>query len=131
MGITENQKCGLCNLEEKTLLHLFVNFNITKNFWISMNTWILTKSGITIPLDPITKLFGYQLNNNFSMTLNTIILRVRKHLFNQSKFWNKTSLEMIKSTINKTYNEHNVLSKLNHFEKTFNDKWNRFKNLIN
>ena len=131
MGITENQKCGLCNLEDETLLHLFVNCNITKNFWNSINTWIFSKSGITIPLDPITKLFGYQLNNNFSTTLNTVILLIRKHLFNQSKFRSKPSLEMIKSSLVKTYNEQNVLSKLNYSDKTFNDNWNRFKNLIN
>ena len=131
MGITENKKCGLCNREHKTLLHLFVNCNIAKNLFNSINTWIFTKSGITIHLDPITQLFVYQLNNNFPTTLNIVILLILKHLFNQSKFQNKPSLGMIKSSFVKTYYEHDVLSKLKYSEQTFNDNWNRFKNKIN
>ena len=71
MDLTKNQKCGLCSLKDKTLLHLFVNCNIAKNCWNSINTWTLTKSGIMISLDPITKLSGYQLNKNYSMKFNS------------------------------------------------------------
>ena len=131
MKITDNKKCGLCNNEDETLIHLFVNCNISKNFWNSIYSWINNNTGIPIPLDSITKLFGYQLNNNMSIVINTILLLVRKHLFNQCKFQNKPSLEMIKSNLIKLYTEHEVLSKLNNTEQTFNNNWNRFSNLVN
>ena len=117
MCITENQKCGLYTIEDETLLHLFVNCNIANHFWNFIDTWFFTKSEITIPLNPITKLFCYKLNNNFSTNLNIVIWLVRKHLFNQSKFGNKASLEMIKSCSAKTYNEHDTLAKFNFSEK--------------
>ena len=44
------------------------------------------------------------------------------HLFNQRKLRNKPSLEMINSSLDKTYNE--LIQTYPNSEKTFNDNWN-------
>ena len=56
----ENNLCLYCKQEPETILHLFVDCDKVKEFWRSLQMWLLQNINIRITIDTKCILFSYQ-----------------------------------------------------------------------
>ena len=130
MGIAQNNQCGLCKNLEETLFHLFTECNVTNNLWASLVNEINTKCNLTINLDKLTKLFGYQNNTSFADALNTMFIIFRYYVFVKSKTQSTLFISEYKKLLKRVYTEQELLSKLNNKNELFNKKWIKMLHFI-
>ena len=79
--IADTDKCFFCNLECETLLHLFCTCSKLEIFWENVTSWIESKLKVKFDLNPLIMLFGVEECNQFSATINCILLNVRFIIF--------------------------------------------------
>ena len=77
IGTIASDKCSLCFLEKKTILHLFYNCNISKNVWLGLYSW-LNLNNIDVPYFSADMIiFG----NYKSQMTNIIILATKYYIY--------------------------------------------------
>ena len=64
MNLVHSPMCTFCGDDYKeSLEHLLINCAYTKNFWLSITSWLHTYNIIIDKLDEVTILFGISNNN--------------------------------------------------------------------
>jgi len=65
MNLVPSPMCTFCGDHEESLEHLLINnyCAYTKNFWLSITSWLHTNNIIIDKLDEVTILFGISNNN--------------------------------------------------------------------
>ena len=93
--------------------------------------WIKTKINSTITFEPSTIILGYLNNDNRSIPLNTIILITKSYIFWCSRKKNKPNIFSLQKRIQETYNNQNMVARLNNKYDQFQKSWKAFEKLIN
>ena len=81
----EDNLCSYCKQESETILHLFVDCDKVKEFWQSLQMWLLQNMNIRININTKCILFSYQ----WKSKLENYILAVAKHYIYKNKFSDK------------------------------------------
>ena len=128
MMITTDDRCTFCNNCTETILHLFWNCNISKQFWNDLCAYINDKINTNITdLDVKAIIFGSQ---QLDSTLNTILLQAKYFLYCQKMRKQKPSIEIFKKKIISNYQVDRLVA-IKHFQlNKFNAAWEKYKNLI-
>ena len=81
----EDNLCSYCKKEPETILHLFFDCDKVKEFWQSLQMWLLQNINLRINIDTKCILFSYQGKSK----LENYLLAVAKHYIYKNKFSDK------------------------------------------
>lgn len=129
MNIINDDSCTFCQNEPETLVHLFYDCEIIKQFWQHLQTYVKQKCNINFQEFGETDiLFGI---TKLDLVLNKLILFAKHHIYYCRIKKLRPNLENFKNQIVANYKIEKYAakqtSKYNEFEKT----WDKFKNLVN
>ena len=62
---TDSSLCSLCSNDPETMVHLFLECEISKIFWENVQTWLMRKGDVVLSLDLVDILFGKQETTGF------------------------------------------------------------------
>ena len=71
LQISNTDRCVICG-EEETIIHMFVECPNVKNIWQILEKYIFDKMNINIAFEVLDILFGYCLNNQNKIPVDTI-----------------------------------------------------------
>ena len=82
--ITDNDKCYLCS-GSQTLVHLFVDCDFSKVFWIDFTSWWNCKNNTQIELHPRDILFAFHPGKQSFLGINYCLLVARNYIYISAK----------------------------------------------
>ena len=62
---TDSYLCSLCSNDPETMVHLFLECEISKIFWENVQIWLMRKGDVILSLDLVDILFGKQETTGF------------------------------------------------------------------
>ena len=74
LNIVNSPNCGLCNLHQETLTHLFYECRTVNTLWNKLSVWITEKLRITVDFNTEMVILGYLERDENYIPLNSIIL---------------------------------------------------------
>ena len=102
VNLVSSPVCTFCGDHEETLEHLLINFTYTKNFWLSVISWLNNYNMKIDKLDEVTILFGISGNNPGNCLLNHIII-LGKYIIYSCRCQNiKQSVSLLKAKTSET-----------------------------
>ena len=123
MKLVPSPLCTFCGDHEETLEHLLINCAYTKNFWLSVISWLNTYNMKIDQLDERTILFGISDNNPENCLLNHIII-LGKYTIYLCRCKNiKPSLSLLKAKTTETRKLELLIAKKNKKESIHYKKW--------
>ena len=129
MNISNKRTCGLCGMYEETIEHLFTECETSIHIWNELYTYITQYCTIP-PLDNISKIFGYMLNDSKAAAINTILLIMRYYIFQKCKYETSLCFAEFQRLLSRVFFEQELLAKLSGNIKVFNKKWSILRALI-
>ena len=129
--VSDNPTCRLCGTHPETLIHLFVDCHTVQTFWLKLFHWVKLITGIEIPNNKITLLFGYLLRNNYTIPVNTTLIIARNYIFQTAR--NKKNylfLDIFKKKLCNIYFEQSNLAVVTDKSETFDKQWRCFEKII-
>lgn len=132
MGVTASDKCSFCNQEKDSIVHLFWNCDIVKNFWQSFETWINVhcENAYNIRLSECYVLFGVENNFKTDRTFDLIVLLAKQYLYN-CKYYNELPLlHVFKKKLLWRYKIERYNAILCQSLPSFNADWVCYKSLV-
>ena len=130
MNIVDNSLCRLCNADEETIEHLFVDCKISQNLWKGLQTWIRNMLKINISLTKYAIVMGYQYQDQNFMPINAIIIKTKHYIFRCANGGQSLNFTCLQYEIKKMYNERELLSKINSKHKYFQNVWKNWDKLF-
>ena len=121
----------LCNSEVETLIHFFYLCPNITNLWKQLEEKILTITGYSIDLSPITILLGYTDFNCNTDAVNFIVLVTKLYIYNASNRSSEPQTLDLVRNIEEVYIEHKLAVKLDINDERFSKTWYQMKNLFN
>ena len=116
--------CRICNQHPETLLHLFTKCTKVKIFLQQLFEWIKAITKIDLNYDSITLLFGYLLTNNSFIAINSLLILVRKFIFQAAKQnSNFLHLDIFKKMLKNLYFEQSNLAEITNTNEKFRKNW--------
>ena len=124
VSISKSAICRICNQHPETLLHLFTKCTKVKIFWQQLFEWIKAITKIDLNYDSITLLFGYLLTNNSFIAINTLLILVRKFIFQTAKQnSNFLHLDIFKKMLTYLYFDQSNLAEITNTNEKFQKNW--------
>ena len=81
MNMVDSPNCRLCSSNEETMLHLFVECQVTSKFLADLILWVNTKLDINIEIKPFDFLLGYLLLDQHFIPMNTLYILAKYYIF--------------------------------------------------
>ena len=81
LNIVNSPNCGLCNLHQETLTHLFYECRTANTLWNKLSVWITEKLRITVDFNTEMVILGYLERDENYIRLNSIILITKSYIF--------------------------------------------------
>ena len=78
-------KCNFCDEQPETIVHLFVECKIFKQFWFVLKAKIELVLQTNFNVNPSCIILGTLATNNLSIPLNTIYLTAKMYIFKTSR----------------------------------------------
>ena len=78
--IKDSDTCSFCGQDIETLMHLFYNCHITRNFWLQVKEWIRSESGITFDFN-VTDVMMLTINETIPMALLNVLLIAKVFIY--------------------------------------------------
>ena len=123
-SISKSAICRICNQHPETLLHLFTKCTKVKIFWQQLFEWIKAITKIDLNYDSITLLLGYLLTNNSFIAINTLLILVRKFIFQAARQnSNFLHLDIFKKMLKNLYFEQSNLAEITNTNEKFQKNW--------
>ena len=82
MGIKQSKMCGMCNVVEDSIEHMFLHCIHSVKLWSDVRDWIIQLGMIDYNLSDIRKITGDMEN---ALAINCIILLTKKVIYNAMK----------------------------------------------
>ena len=102
MNLVPSPMCTFCRDHEETLEHVLISCTYTKNFWLSVTSWLNTHNMKIDKLDEVTILFGISDNNPGNYLLNHIIILGKYTIYSCRCKNIKPSLSLLKAKTTET-----------------------------
>ena len=124
----EDNLCSYCKQEPEITLHLFVNCDKVKEFWQSLQMWLLQNINLRINIDIKCILFSYQGKSK----LENYLLAVAKHYIYKNKFSDKQlNINYFISMLKVKFQCERFIANINNKMSKFLSKWTPFYNYFN
>ena len=82
IGIKPTNICGMCNMAEDTIEHMFLKCIHSRKLWSDVRDWIIQLGMIDYNLSDMRKILGDMEN---ALAINCIILVTKKVIYNSMK----------------------------------------------
>ena len=132
IGIAQNNTCSFCRTDTESLLHLFWDCNVVKNFWSDLTNW-LKEDCVHINELNISKhdaIFGIYNRKQADSVINLIVLLAKQFIY-RMKYKNSVPLiEIFKKSVLLQYNVEKYIAYSNCNWDKFNKKWTSYKQLL-
>ena len=115
--------CSFCNLEDETVIHLFVHCSKTKRLQCTIIEYF--KRNLHIPLlSPPSAIFGFlEADHKVFLILNHLVILFKYYVY-VSRSSKALSFETLLKSIIKVYKLEKTLSRSDEQKKLFTGKWN-------
>ena len=124
----EDNLCSYCKQEPEITLHLFVNCDKVKEFWQSLQMWLLQNINLRINIEIKCILFSYQGKSK----LENYLLAVAKHYIYKNKFSDKQlNINYFISMLKVKFQCERFIANINNKMSKFLSKWTPFYNYFN
>ena len=123
MNLVPSPMCTFCGDHEETLEHLLISCTYTKNFWLSVISWLNTYNMKIDKLDEVTILFGISDNNPGNCLLNHIIILGKYTIYSCRCKNIKPSVSLLKAKTSETRKFEFLIAKKNKKESIHYKKW--------
>ena len=124
IGTRDSGLCDFCKLKNETILHLFLDCNITASFFNDIKRWLFNNFGLEASFDKETILFG---NGSEIYFIQLIILLAKFHIY-KSKMQNKLpSFDILKQEISKFHADEMYRLLLKDQNSLYDYRWLPFK----
>ena len=124
----EDNLCSYCKKEPETIIHLFADCDKVKEFWQSLQMWLLQNINIRINIDTKCILFSYQGKSK----LESYLLAVAKHYIYKNKFSDKQlNINSFISVLKVKFQCERFIANINNKMSKFLSKWTPFYNYFN
>ena len=80
-GVTNNETCPLCNLENQSLIHMLITCSVSSSFWNRFSNWWHEKLNQKLTLSESTILYGWHQKSNYWEVLNYSLIVAKYHIF--------------------------------------------------
>ena len=111
--------CNFCNDHPESIVHLFVQCRMVKQFWNNLQARVKLVVQIELSLNPECIILGSQTTNYFNIPINTIYLAAKKYIFNSSRTKKCLSVIGFFTFLKKIYQEQEYVAKLEFKQDTF------------
>ena len=123
MNLVPSPMCTFCGDHEETLEHLLISCTYTKNFWLSVISWLNTYNMKIDKLDEVTILFGISDNIPGNCLLNHIIILGKYTIYSCRCKNIKPSVSLLKAKTSETRKFEFLIAKKNKKESIHYKKW--------
>ena len=123
MNLVPSPMCTFCGDHEETLEHLLISCTYTKNFWLSVISWLNTYNMKIDKLDEVTILFGISDNNPGNCLLNHKIILGKYTIYSCRCKNIKPSVSLLKAKTSETRKFEFLIAKKNKKESIHYKKW--------
>ena len=130
---TDSSLCSLCSNDPETMVHLFLECEISKIFWENVQIWLMRKGDVILSLDLVDILFGKQETTGFyspCFCLNVIYIVGKYYIYWCSRNKRKPHIFEFQNYLKQKYNEQEYLSRLEAKHDKFCKKWVVFQNVF-
>ena len=127
MNIKAEDTCSLCNEVTETILHLFWDCEVSKQFWIELRRYINNRCGLNIKeWNTFEIIFG---SRNLDTVTNLILLQAKLFLYYNKMKKQRPCFESFKRQLKSRYQieRYNAIKNLK--LQTFEAVWENYKNL--
>ena len=122
--ITSTSKCRLCNNATETIAHLFYYCQKTLDLWNKLRQWISQNTNLTLPNRIDFILLGYYVIEPNFIPINFIFLITKRYIFTCALFQKTLNLPSLKEKLKNSYQDHEMIAKINFTSEKFNKRWN-------
>ena len=126
VGISVSNQCRLCQNATETIIHLFYDCEISKQFWNEIKVYIFQKTRIQVTLDLHTIILGYLNSDTNFEPINTIVLTVKRYIFGCASKQKAPNLACAINKLKVCYCEKRYWADLNDQQNTFEKIWTRW-----
>ena len=126
----ENSKCRLCKSQEESLIHLFYNCDVTKQFYNLLVQWVEDKIKFKVPVNPLNIILGYLIRNQHFVPANTLYLVAKKYIFSCAYTGRLPNIPEFRSHFRSLFNEQQMLAKLENASNDFENQLGRWRSLF-
>ena len=130
MNISSTSTCRLCLLHEENFMHLFCTCQYTQQLWQDLQSWIGNRLSFNVPLDAVTIILGYLIQDILFIPFNTILLSTKAYIFWCARMHKLPNIFQLQIRIKRTYNEQLSLALLNQKLINFQSKWELWEPLF-
>ena len=123
-------KCNFCDEQPETIVHLFVECKIVRQFWFILKAIIELVLQTNFNVNPSCIILGSLATNNLSIPLNTIYLTAKMYIFKTSRKNGNLLLDGFCNYLKSVYQEQEYVAKLDFRQDKFNKAWGNFYNLF-
>ena len=123
MNLVPSPMCTFCGDHEETPEHLLISCTYTKNFWLSVISWLNVHNMKIDKLDEISILFGIPDNNPANCLLNHIIILGKYTIYSCRCKNIKPSVSLLKAKTTETRKLESSIAKKNKKESIHYKKW--------
>ena len=127
MKLKNDDLCTFCKATSETIRHLFIDCQISRNFWNNIKIWIEEKSNINVNMTPFFILFG----SKYDPILTLIIIMAKFHLYRAKMMEKEPNLQLFKQEIKYYYKVLKYQATCNLKLKSFLQKWQSWQVLVN
>ena len=100
MNIRFDDSCTFCNTNAETIRHLFVDCDISTNFWVLFKNWVEAKMNRNLIMTPKLILFGSKQDS----TLTLLLTIAKFHLYRARVMEKRPNFNSLKREIKSYYN---------------------------
>ena len=121
-GIIESKLCYYCNLDNETLVHLFIECPIIRQIWVEFKDYILGRYGFHCMIDVESIIFN-RVIDKFHVA-NFMCLIVKQYIYRQRCLRESIHFNALKLYINRIEGIEKYIAVKNDKVKKHNQKWN-------
>ena len=130
MKISDNHYCRLCNSNEETIVHLFVECQKSNKLWGEIKNWINKTVNVELNFTPTLILLGHINSDSNQIPINAILMTVKYYIFNCAHLNKELDIFMCQKRVKNMYMEQQSLSlSLNQLPK-FRKKWTKWEPMV-
>ena len=131
LKLTSSNLCRLCNQDSESIEHLFLHCNNVIILWNNIKTWLLSKISYNAEWTNVTKVLGYEKQDEHFWPINFILIITRHYIFSCAQKRKKLDIFRLQKIIQDRYEEQKILSKITSKMEIYAKRWQTWEGIFN